>query len=117
MTSDLDEQLGYDADHDDPRQYCEHGTFIGSWWGPDYLCHWCEMGYSRAEFDAEMRQRAEAAIMRGPLGGYLRAHEVIGDLYATGTFSWGQALRLVGALVDPPDHVIHAYEQLQEIAA
>jgi len=24
---------------------------------------------------------------------------------------------LVGALVDPPDHVIHAYEQLQEIAA
>lgn len=30
MTTDLDEELGYDADHDDPRQYCVHGTFIGS---------------------------------------------------------------------------------------
>jgi len=41
----LDEQLGYDADHNDPRQFCRHGTFIGSWWGPDYMCHACEMGY------------------------------------------------------------------------
>lgn len=33
---------GYDADRDDPSQYCKHGTFIGSWWGPDYLCGQCE---------------------------------------------------------------------------
>lgn len=46
MTNELDDQLGYDADHDDPSQFCEHGTFIGSWWGPDYLCHWCEAGVS-----------------------------------------------------------------------
>ena len=41
---DIDEALGYDADHDDPRQFCRHGTFIGSWWGPDYMCGWCESG-------------------------------------------------------------------------
>lgn len=55
--NDLDEELGYDADHDDPRQYCEHGTFIGSWWGPDYLCHWCEAGVSAEE--AREAQRAQ----------------------------------------------------------
>jgi hypothetical protein len=41
-----EELLGYDADFSDPRQYCKHGTFIGSWWGPDYLCGYCEMGVS-----------------------------------------------------------------------
>lgn len=24
--------------------YCKHGTYIGSWWGPDYLCGYCEDG-------------------------------------------------------------------------
>jgi hypothetical protein len=32
----------YDEDYGDPRQYCRHGSFIGSWWGPDYLCGQCE---------------------------------------------------------------------------
>jgi hypothetical protein len=41
---DYDEQLGYDADHNDSSQYCRHGSFIGSWWGPDYLCGYCESG-------------------------------------------------------------------------
>lgn len=27
-----------------PEQHCKHSTFIGSWWGPDILCHWCESG-------------------------------------------------------------------------
>ena len=45
MTNDdINERLGYDADIDDPGQYCSHGTFIGSWWGPDYLCYYCETG-------------------------------------------------------------------------
>lgn len=38
------DRLGYDADVSDSRQYCRHGTFVGSWWGPDYLCPACEMG-------------------------------------------------------------------------
>lgn len=47
--ADYDEQLGYDADHDDSSQYCQHGNFRGSWWGPDYLCQWCEDGISVEE--------------------------------------------------------------------
>lgn len=59
MPTEIDEHLGYDADHEDPRQYCPHGTWIGSWWGPDYLCHACEMGIS-VPADAYSRlQRAE----------------------------------------------------------
>ncbi len=49
MPTDQDELLGYDADHEDPSQYCIHGTWIGSWWGPDYICQWCEDGYSAEE--------------------------------------------------------------------
>lgn len=37
-----EDRLGYDADFGDRSQYCRHGTFIGSWWGPDYMCPYCE---------------------------------------------------------------------------
>lgn len=81
--NDLDEELGYDADHDDPRQYCEHGTFIGSWWGPDYLCGWCEMGVSvdemRALHRAQAQREAEAVAagwqrLLDNVNGYGRDH-------------------------------------------
>lgn len=42
--SDYTESDRWDWDRDDPRQYCHHGTFIGSWWGPDVLCSSCEFG-------------------------------------------------------------------------
>jgi hypothetical protein len=35
----------FDWDRDDDSQYCQHGTFIGSWWGPDILCVACECGW------------------------------------------------------------------------
>lgn len=34
----------YDEDLNDSKQRCVHGTFIGSWWGPDYICGLCEEG-------------------------------------------------------------------------
>jgi hypothetical protein len=34
----------FDWDRSDKSQYCKHGKFIGSWWGPDILCGKCEMG-------------------------------------------------------------------------
>ena len=34
----------WDWDRNDRSQYCKHGTFIGSWWGPDILCGRCEEG-------------------------------------------------------------------------
>jgi hypothetical protein len=57
-----DDELGYDADHNDDSQYCIHGTFIGSWWGPDYLCGWCEDGVSVAEMHAYYRTQRERKV-------------------------------------------------------
>jgi hypothetical protein len=48
----------YDENPNDASQYCPHGTFIGSWWGLDYLCGWCEDGISVAEMHTILRQRA-----------------------------------------------------------
>ena len=45
---DQESYLGYDATH------CEHGTFVGGWAGPDYMCHWCEQGITSQEL-AEIR--------------------------------------------------------------
>lgn len=56
--------MSYDEDHSDPRQFCQHGTFIGSWWGPDYMCGLCEDGVTVAEMlqgqAAERVRRAKA---------------------------------------------------------
>ena len=35
----------FDWDQNNPAQRCKHGTFIGSWAGPDIMCHRCEEGY------------------------------------------------------------------------
>lgn len=43
----------YDWDRNDRSQYCEHGTFIGSWWGPDILCGKCEMGDGPMNIDED----------------------------------------------------------------
>lgn len=57
---DYTEDDRWDWDQSDESQYCEHGTFIGSWWGPDLLCGWCEDGTSREEYEAYLeRQRLE----------------------------------------------------------
>lgn len=46
---DDDYQYGdeWDWDKNDKSQYCRHGNFIGSWWGPDILCGACEVGEPR----------------------------------------------------------------------
>lgn len=50
---DQEDYLGYDATH------CEHGTFVGGWAGPDYMCHWCEDGVSLAEYQSLLHDYAE----------------------------------------------------------
>lgn len=42
--TDYEEGDQYDWDRNDDNQRCKHGTFIGSWWGPDVLCGACEFG-------------------------------------------------------------------------
>src|SRR5262245_5359440 len=78
MVTEYDEYLGYDADHDDANQYCIHGTWIGSWWGPDYLCYYCEDGLS-----------AEASFSIKAGNAYYHAKEKIKELmmpYHSGKF-------------------------------
>tara|TARA_Y100000034_G_C6872545_1_gene398583 strand:- start:399 stop:758 length:360 start_codon:yes stop_codon:yes gene_type:complete len=43
--------LEYDGDLCDDDQRCEHGIFIGSSWGPDILCGYCEEGISAEEME------------------------------------------------------------------
>lgn len=45
----------WDWDFSDESQYCVHGRFIGSWWGPDVLCGYCEDGVSLEEYQAMIR--------------------------------------------------------------
>jgi hypothetical protein len=56
----------WDWDQSDDSQYCPHGKFIGSWWGPDILCGWCEDGVSVKEMReilaAQRRRRADQAL-------------------------------------------------------
>jgi hypothetical protein len=40
-------------DHDDV--HCKHGTFVGGWAGPDYMCGYCEDGISDEEWEASQR--------------------------------------------------------------
>ena len=44
MNDDYEYGDEWDWDKNDSSQYCEHGKFIGSWWGPDILCGKCEAG-------------------------------------------------------------------------
>jgi len=47
--------IGLDPAWDDTSRsdwYCEHGTYIGSPYGPDYLCGWCEDGISADQMRA-----------------------------------------------------------------
>lgn len=43
ISSDYEYGDEWDWDREDPNQYCRHGSFIGSWWGPDILCMNCEI--------------------------------------------------------------------------
>jgi hypothetical protein len=53
---DQSEYYGHDATH------CEHGTFVGGWDGPDYLCQWCEDGVALEEYQAIGRERESRAF-------------------------------------------------------
>lgn len=55
----------YDEDYSDPRQYCAHGTFIGSWWGPDYMCYWCETGETPPTPEEQARIELNSRLERG----------------------------------------------------
>jgi hypothetical protein len=94
MTTDLDEQLGYDADHDDPSQYCIHGTWIGSWWGPDYLCGYCEMGVTVKEMQIAAKRAKKRRAVR-EMQEYEKIRKLMQDMVPTHGFD----TRLAGLLI------------------
>lgn len=97
--NDQDEELGYDADHDDPRQYCRHGTFIGSWWGPDYMCWACEAGLTDEEWQDHCATRELDAILSGFVG-WWKLHQAVTHLYADDLVGWPTALRSIETILD-----------------
>lgn len=44
---------------DNPDYYCEHGTFIGDPYGPDYMCWACEEGLTMEEWNEYRKREAE----------------------------------------------------------
>lgn len=65
MTTDHDDLYRYDEDFSDPDQYCEHGRFIGSWWGPDYLCGLCEAGATEIAIVKEVNYTMTITLPNG----------------------------------------------------
>jgi hypothetical protein len=51
-------------DFDEPSYYCQHGKYIGSPGGPDYLCQWCEDGWTVAEVKHYYRERDLMRLQR-----------------------------------------------------
>lgn len=47
-----------------PDFRCKHGTFIGNPYGADYMCFYCEMGFSDAEYQAHLNYKLRRAIYR-----------------------------------------------------
>lgn len=56
--------MSTDTRRDDwARTHCEHGTFIGDPFGPDYLCGYCEDGISMEDFQAMKRRETSARLV------------------------------------------------------
>ena len=64
LDDDYTESDRWDWDQSDDSQYCQHGTFIGSWWGPDILCGWCEDGISYVSMRRALKAQARRALAR-----------------------------------------------------
>lgn len=62
INDDYTEDDRYDWDRTDPDQHCKHGTFIGSWWGPDLMCWACEQGLTDAEYRAYCLNRTRREL-------------------------------------------------------
>lgn len=81
----------YDGDTNDPSQYCEHGTWIGSWWGPDILCGLCESGIPMEELLVARVEESRARLERFISGVYASA---------SGFYSTGMSETLQNALLE-----------------
>lgn len=81
----------WDGDPSDDRQYCIHGTFIGSWWGPDYLCGYCESGVTRAEFK-EIQRQARLRPLREGEKCITNLHTYVNQQGASRLLTWSEVV-------------------------
>jgi hypothetical protein len=97
--SDYTEDDAYDWDRYDPRQYCRHGSFIGSWWGPDILCGDCEMGEDPTINEMINPLSNKKAFLSGQTDGYnmgiLKAIETISELDIESSYKKSVAILLL----------------------
>lgn len=59
------------AEHQYGDEYCIHGTYVGWWGGPDYMCGYCEDGISIYEYalmGAREKIRKDSKYGRRTLG-------------------------------------------------
>lgn len=108
----FEEHGQFQSDH-----YCEHGTYIGSWAGPDYLCPWCEDGTSWAEYLQERWWNAWERYAK-PLQQWQRTLAVITDpqwnLPRSSVYAWIANVFFRGH--DAETMLLHV-EQLRRLAA
>jgi hypothetical protein len=103
-------ELPYDGDTDNPNQYCKHGTFIGSWWGPDYLCGWCEDGVSVADMKAALtEQRIHRQITH--VKGMIRVYGVVLRSMAPLPYDPALATNITSVMIETPG-LIKDYNEL-----
>ena len=62
----------HDEDLSDDRQFCKHGRFIGSWWGPDYMCGLCEDGVTDEEYAEICAREEQQALAAAALDHFIR---------------------------------------------
>ena len=106
-------ELDYDGDTNDESQYCPHGTFIGSWWGPDYLCQWCEDGISVEEMRAILKRSAYVRANRKIDEG-INLLSIITDKIP---YTAAMATALVDYFVDDTSGFVKAWRDLQALEA
>jgi hypothetical protein len=109
MYIDDDYQPGdeFDWDYQDDSQRCEHGTFIGSSWGPDVLCGWCESGVTAAEV-AEYHRAAQLRSDRDLVARGENLYHIATEM----PYSARLATALVNILTGPEWQVQAAYDRL-----
>lgn len=70
---------GYEGSEGYDPHYCKHGNYVGTWWGPDYMCGPCEDGaedYAYALYWAKegVRERMRR-FLRGPFLNVVKTEE------------------------------------------
>lgn len=94
-------------DLNEPSHYCPHGRFIGNPYGADYMCFYCEMGFSDEEYAAEVQYKQDREIIKHLKAEYfkeLRATSVWATFYHVNPARIGERIAASAKEVDAMSH-------------